>query len=471
MTRRLLISYLLLTALVLAVLEIPLGMEFAHRQEDELTGSVERDAFALAGFVEDALEEPSGGAEGPTGEQPLDLQALAETYQSGSGGRVVIVDDQGRAMADSSPPAEGERYFDTRPEISRALSGEVATGTRSSETLGERIVYVAVPVASGGTVHGAVRITYPTSEVDQATRENWLRLGAVAVITLALAAGIGITLARSVTRPLRELQVAATSLGRGDLSARAPVHSGPPEVREVARAFNDMANRLSQLVDAQEEFVAEASHQLRSPLTALRLRLENLEASVPEPSQSDIAAAATETRRMSRLVDGLLTLARADRSSPELTAEDLDLGQLLDQRRSGWEPVAAEHGVRIEVIAPGQAVVRAARDRVEQTVDNLLANAIDASPPGGTVRLSALAKDGSVELHLADQGPGLSPEERTRAFDRFWRASQEGGALGGTGLGLAIVQKLVTADGGTVELREADGGGVEAVVAYPALDA
>ncbi len=468
MTRRLLVSYLLLTALVLAVLEIPLGLEFAHRQVDELTGSVERDAFALAGFVEDVLEREPDLGEDPTSGQAIDLQALVESYEAGSGGRVVIVDSEGRALADSSPPVEGERYFDTRPEVATALEGEVATGTRSSETLDERIVYVAVPVASGGTVHGAVRITYPTSEVDRRISENWLRLGAVALITLALAAAIGVALARSVTRPLRDLQRAATSLGSGDLSARAPASAGPPEVREVARAFNDMANRLSQLVGAQEEFVSEASHQLRSPLTALRLRLENLEASVPEPSRPEVEAAAREARRMSRLVDGLLTLARADRTSPELTAEELDLGTVLDERRLGWEPVAEEQGVSVEVAPSTGAVVRASRDRVEQIVDNLLANAIDASPPGGTVRLSAAGVGGAVELHLTDEGRGLSPEERSRAFDRFWRASQEGGALGGTGLGLAIVKRLAGADGAEVELREAKGGGVDAVVTYPA---
>ena len=266
MTRRLLIGYLTLTVLVLVILEVPLGISYARRQIDELTFDVERDAVALASLSEDVLE----------GTQDLDLQSVAEAYQERTGGRVVIVDDQGDVVADSDPFRPGNRSFASRPEIEIALDGGVATGTRRSETLDENLLYVAVPVASGGEVHGAVRITYPTSTVDERVERNWARLGLVALVTLAAATVVGIVLARSVTRPLRRLQETATRLGHGDLEARTPTDEGPPEVRSLSVAFNDTATRLEQLVTAQEAFVADASHQLRTPLTALRLQLENV---------------------------------------------------------------------------------------------------------------------------------------------------------------------------------------------------
>jgi signal transduction histidine kinase len=479
-TRRLLASYLLLTVVVLVILEVPLGLAFADHELDQLLSDVERDAFAIAAFVEEELEEPEAHGDGESSAEAagegMDLDTLARNYEDRTGGRLVIIDGSGLALADSSPPAEGERYFDERPEVARALEGEVATGARDSDTLGSSIVYVAVPVASGGTVHGVVRISYPTHEVDVRIREHWLRLGGIAVVSLVGAAALGVGLARSVTAPLDRLQTAATALGSGDLTARAPSDAGPPEVRSLARDFNDMAERLEELVRSQESFVADASHQLRTPLTALRLRLENLEAEVDPDQQRDVEAAGREVARLSRLVDGLLALARADRESGQVGAELVDLVALARERVEVWRPLAGEEDV--ELVLDERAPPPAARvtsDRVAQVLDNLIANAIDATASSGHggrvgVRVAAttsLASAGEVELHVVDDGPGLSDEERERAFDRFWRASREGGRLGGSGLGLAIVEKLVRADGGTVELRAAHQGGVDAVVRYP----
>ncbi|KAA0232688.1 MAG: Adaptive-response sensory-kinase SasA [Acidimicrobiales bacterium] len=475
MTRRLLLSYLALTVLVLVVLEIPLGLEFAHRGRDELISEVERDASAMAGFVEDMMEAHSAavaageqGADASSGEASVsaELQRIAESYQADTGGRVVIVDQDGLALADSSPPQPGERYFDTRPEVAAALSGEVSTGIRPSETLDERLVYVAVPVASGGIVYGAVRITYPTAEVDARIRDNWLRLAAIAAVTLLLASGIGFALARSVTAPLRHLEAAAGELGRGDLGARAPTDSGPPEVRALSQSFNDMAGRLADLMESQESFVAEASHQLRSPLTALRLRLENLEQSVVDDDAESVEAARREVARLSRLVDGLLSLARAGRTSAAATAEPVEVFDLLAERATAWQPLAEEQNVTIRSES-GDLTINATRDRLVQMVDNLVANAIEASVDGCTTTLTAQPVGEDVEIHVIDEGPGLTEEERTHAFDRFWRASRQPGQLGGTGLGLAIVRKLARAEGGDAELRQAPGGGIDAVVRLP----
>jgi signal transduction histidine kinase len=457
-TRRLLVSSLGLTLVVLLALVVPFGRTFREREREDLLARVERDAFAIAFFVEDELDPEATDA-------GIDVGAVAVGYEQRFGGRVVVVDRTGIAVADSDPPS-GEagvgRDFSTRPEFAEALAGAVATGTRPSETLGEGLVFVAVPVASGGSVDGAVRITYPTAEVDARVRRQWLALGGISLVTLAAAAVIAVVLGRSVARPLRDLQGAAVALGAGDLTRRAPEGDGPPEVRSTAAAFNRMASRLEALVTAQDHFVADASHELRTPLTALRLRLEALD------PDDDVDAALAEVARMSRLVDGLLALARADRTDGGAsTATAVELSSFLEERCEAWEPLAAESGVLLEAApAPGAALADA--DRIAQVVDNLVANALDAAPAGSTVRLLARADGGRVAIHVVDEGPGLTAEERARAFDRFWRAAGSRGArFGGSGLGLAIVEKLVAADGGTVRLDEAPSGGIDAVVEYP----
>ena len=449
MTRRLLLSYLSITAFVLLIIELPLGITFARAERDRLVAAVERDATVLATLVEDSLE--AGTTSG--------LDPVAAGYQDRTNGRVVVVDRRGVTVADSDPPAPGRRDLSTRPEIAAALRGQHTAGSRSSATLDSDFLYVAVPVASQGRVYGAVRITYPTSTVDARVRRVWLALAGVAALVLGVVALVGFALARSTTRPIRSLEQATTAVAHGQLEARAPTDRGPPEVRRLAAAFNDMTARLGRLLDSQRAFVADASHQLRTPLTALRLRLENLEAAIPPAAAGDVRAAAAETGRLARLVDGLLTLARAE-AAPGRRAV-VDLAAVVAERRAAWAPLAAEQDVELTV-QPGSAEpVWAVPGALEQVLDNLLANALRFTPAGSRVELAVRQAGGWVELHVIDQGPGMPAEHRERAFDRFWRAPSADRE--GTGLGLSIVRQLLEASGGTAELHPNPDGGLDAV--------
>lgn len=446
MTHRLLLGYLGVTLFVLLCLEVPLGVQNQRTERRNLTANVSHDATVLAADAEDAVQTPT-----PT--QLNALAAVASSYATRTGARVVIVDRRGNALIDTSARVRGAESFASRPEIAAALAGKYPRGVRTSKTLHERLLYVGVPIASGGKVHGAVRITYPFSAIDARILRYWLVLALIGVVVLAGAAVVGLSFARFVIRPLRSLEHAAAAVGEGELDARASEREGPPEVRSLAVAFNETVARLSRLLRSQGEFVADASHELRTPLTALRLRLESL------PPSPDRDAALHETDRLRDLVDGLLSLARADAGSEP--AGSVDAAMLLRERIETWSPLAEEHGVALVAKLNGPLPVRAAPGRLAQVLDNLLANALEASPDGGTVTLSAAAASPWVELHLTDEGPGLAPEQRARAFDRFWRA---GSGAGGSGLGLAIVRRLVAADEGEVELEEAAGGGVDAVV-------
>jgi signal transduction histidine kinase len=445
-TRRLLLGYLGVTLFVLLSLEVPLGVQNQRTERHDLTARVSHDATVLAADAEDAVQAP-------TRKQLNALAAISSAYATRTGARVVIVDRRGSALLDTSGRVRGAESFASRPEIVAALAGRYPSGVRTSKTLHERLLYVAVPIASGGKVHGAVRITYPFSAVDARIHRYWLILALIGGVVLAGAAVVGLGLSRFVTRPLRRLEQAAAAVGEGRLDVRAPEGDGPPEVRSLAAVFNETVATLARLLRSQGEFVADASHELRTPLTALRLRLESL------PPSRDRDAALRETDRLRDLVGGLLALARADagREPPER----VDATAVLRERIEAWLPLADEQDVALVAQLNGPLAVRAAPGRLAQVLDNLLSNALEASPAGGTVTLSARAAPPWVELHLADEGPGLRPEQRARAFDRFWRAGSGGG---GSGLGLAIVGRLIEADEGEVELREATGGGVDAVV-------
>jgi signal transduction histidine kinase len=455
-TRRLVATYLLLAFVVLVALEVPLGIVNGRSQRRDLQVRVERDAVALAGLVEDRLQHGAGPGD-PT------LDGILDRYAADTDARVVVVGADGRLLADSDTARELGRDFSTRPEIATALGGGVATGTRRSETLGQTLLYVAVPVASGGRVFGAVRASVPTSRVDALVRRYWLVLGSIALIVLSVVALAGMWLARWVSRPLTDLRDATRAAEAGDLTVRADASNGPEEVREVAHAFNDMVARLDVLVGTQEEFVADASHQLRSPLTALRLRIENLRYDADPTAEADLDGALEEVERLSRLVNGLLALARADRRAPGRALREV--APLLEARGEAWAAAAAEAGVVLEVSAQPGIRCDLAEGALEQVLDNLLANAIEAAPPGTAVALAAAAGGGAAEISVTDAGPGMDAESREHAFDRFWRGRDD---RHGSGLGLAIVKRLVEADGGTVRLEEAEGGGLHAVVTLPA---
>lgn len=453
MTKRLVVAYIAIVVLVLAILEIPLGFNFARHERGRVLTDLERDATVVAAFAEDALEGKQSMAA---------LQATVDRYAAATGERIIVVDRSGIAVADSQHGAEPENFV-SRPEIRSALAGVFRSGSRYSRTVGDELLFVAVPAGAGGTLDGAARVTFPARSLNARIRRNWTILAALGVMLVAAASLVGWALARTMTKPVQSLEESASSLAAGSLGARAPSDAGPPELRALARTFNDMAARIEDLVAAQQSFVADASHELRTPLTALRLRLENLEGDVKAEGSDELAGAVREARRMSHIVEGLLALARAESASPDRA--DVDVSAIVRERADLWMPLAEQSDVKLRIEAVDGLHAVAVPGHLDQVIDNLIANAVAASPPGGAIDIGVNGDVGLVEVHVVDEGPGLSEDDRARAFGRFWR--KEPGRSGGSGLGLAIVRQLVLVSGGEVELREAKTGGIDAIVRLP----
>lgn len=455
MRLRLILVMVGVVAVVLAVHDIPLARHLEGVERDRLATKYERDAFILGGRAEEALEE--GTADGNTG-----LNAMVLRYASEEDVDVIITDGDGVGVVASDQDKRGEDLTN-RVEIERVLvDGDPQTGERYSETLGGDLFFVAVPVLSGDERVGAVRISAPESIVSERVDARLRGLLFVALLSLVIASVVAWLFATSVLRPLRRLHSATDRLATGDLTTRAPDDEGPGEIRDVARSFNSMAGRIEQLVERQREFAGTASHQLRTPLTALRLRLEQLSTGMDEsdPSRSTLDSALAETDRLHRMIEGLLALSRAEDAAA--VPVSVDLSAIAHERGAHWRPLGAESNVTIEVAVPNGIRVSAIPGALEQILDNLIDNALEVSPPGSRLVIEVDDGPSEVELHVIDAGPGMSAHDRDVAFERFWRA--DGAVAGGTGLGLAIVRQLVTASGGSCELRIAPTGGIDAVV-------
>ena len=449
-----------ITVFVLLVLEIPLGFAYAQSERRRFTAAVQHDALALSVRAEEAVQ----------GGDPGTLQRLIDAYGRETDARVVVVDRNGELVADSDPTRAGARNFASRPELRAALAGNENSGTRRSDTLDQNLLYFAVPVVDGSTVVGAIRVTHPTSFLDARIRRTWLVLLGVGAIVLAVVFLVSLRLARQVTKPLDDLERAAAELGRGELESRAPVPDGPPEIRALAESFNRTAARLQDLVTSQQSFVADASHQLRTPLAALRLRLENLESELDrgdgdESAREDAAGALTEVARLSRLVDGLLELARAERATgnPEPVPVAGVVAGRVDARGPRWRGSATSSWSVRSTTASSSAPSPAAWSRSSTTSSRTRSR---SRLRRAAVTVAARRVADGVEVSVADAGPGMTEDQRLRAFDRFWRPT---GADrdGGSGLGLAIVQRLVTADNGTVSLHQPPQGGLAVQVLLP----
>ena len=447
MARRIAATVVALIALLLGVVAVPLGLITAGHDTRSFQDEAVNSATSLANVAEERLSDHVSG--------PALSHGIGRLRQTGD--QVAVFDEAGRRVAGTS----------ARPGIpAGGIRGTLRRLTPVTRQNGDRLLVLA-PVLTddgNGTV-GAVALSRPTGPLEHRITVLWILLGAVSAAGLLAAAAAAAALARWVSRPLSVLEAAAQRLGNGALGTRSPVGpGGPREVRRLAANFNTMAGRLETLVVGHQAMMADVSHQLRTPLAALRLRLDVLAQDCEEPVAVELAGAQEEVARLSRLVDGLLAVARAEQVVAEPAAVPVDA--VIRDRTSAWRPAAEERNVALSAVAPDPVRARIGEGQLEQILDNLLANALDAVPPGGNVRVSATTAGGSAQIVVADDGPGMSEQQQRTAFRRFTSATP-----GGTGLGLAIVHRLVTSNGGSAELSDTPGGGLTVTLQLPAAPA
>jgi signal transduction histidine kinase len=451
---RLIAAFAFVLVLVVVALEVPLALTVRERIESDVESHAAGQAQLIAASSAGALDDERT------------LPRIVERAAEDLGGRVIVVDDRGRLIADSAGQGLEDDSYADRPEIRAALAGETSQGQRYSSTLDEDLLYTAVPVLVDGEAEGAVRVTQSLEAMHDRIRRDILGLVAIGGLTILLGLAFAAVLAGSLSQPLRALARAARRVGGGELDTRAEV-VGPSEQREVAHAFNEMATRLEQAFAAQREFVANASHQLRTPLTGLRLRLEAASLRTDDADLAeDLEAAQGELDRLARLLSGLLTLAREEMRPTRIGSADLE--GCVEAAVERWRPQAEIRGQRLVAAGSGAVAASASPEDIAIVLDNLLENALSYSPPGSEVRLQWASEGNEAWIAVLDEGPGLEPGEEERVFERFARGSTSRSRPHGTGLGLAIVAALAQRWGGNATIANRPEGGAIAEIRLPA---
>ncbi len=382
------------------------------------------------------------------------------------GAYILVVDRRGRIMDNMRTAyAEDPDFVDSLDgqELSMALAA-VLSGQEVALRLpigGDPAFMVGVPFVQNDTVLGAVLIQTGTQVIEGGLMAMIPQTISVAMAAVSLAATLVFFYVRSVMKPLSDVTSAARAMADGNFDVRVSTETGSPEITELSAAFNSMAGKLSEVEGSRREFVANVSHELRSPMTSIRGFVEGMEDGTipPEEHGKYLALVSDETRRLSKLIGDLLALSRLERDDAALDCTDFDINEML--RRAIIRRVNDLESKQMEIdcdFQPEPCLVHADSDRIEQVVVNLLDNAIKFTPQSGRITLTTRADKGTCTVTVADNGVGIAPEDRARVFERFFTADRAHTAGKGTGLGLSICQRIMDMHGQSLQLLDTQEG-------------
>ncbi|WP_433545352.1 sensor histidine kinase [Streptomyces sp. CA-294286] len=459
MRTRLLPLLLILLSGMLIAFGFPLAVREAAGQQQHVVVDRIDDTARFAALAQFVTERTAA-----RNERRDTLMAELTRYHEVYGIQVGVFYRDGGAMA----AAPGHWTVEEAGEPGKDAFQEALAGRRSHDPpqvwpWQKHTLVVASPVVRDGDVIAVVVTDSPTGQLRTRILHDWLLIAAGEFAALFVAIGAAYRLTGWVLRPVRVLDAATHGIATGRMNSRVAPSGGPPELRRLARSFNEMADNVEDVLEQQRAFVADASHQLRNPLSALLLRIELLALELPEGNE-EIASVRTEGKRLARVLDDLLDLAQAEHAPADLQLTDL--GELATERVAAWSPLADDKGVRLRRSGPEAVTAWADPVALSSVLDAVIDNAVKFTPAGERVTVEVATDGDTCTVVVADGGPGLTEDELTRVGDRFWRSSRHQN-IKGSGLGLSISRALLLAGRGTIRYEANEPHGLRVTVSVP----
>ena len=458
---RLRLSGLILTLMI--TLLVALGVPLGRAIDNSYTGSLFLDR------LNDTARFAALAEQADTVDQLDSVQTELDRYHWLYGIDCYLLADDGvtvRLRAATTPSLI--RSPSAVARISSALGGRRSEQPDPLWPWSSRPLVVAEPIVRGGDVVGAMVTVSSTARMRAKVWRAWLVVAALELLCLAACVYLADRLARWALHPVGILDAAANEVATGRLGARVNAGSGPAELRRLAITFNSMADHVQLALERQEAFVADASHQLRNPLAALMIRMEDVAGRVSADLRSDAALALAEAHRLVDILDRLLLLARSDHADVHRRA--CDVADVVRRRILTWEPIAAARGIQLRYPTVRPVIAWADETAIADVLDVVLDNAQKFSPNGAPVDVATSKdRDGTVRIVVRDFGPGLTADELNRIGGRFWRGSTRQN-VAGYGLGLSIARALLSRMDATLQFSTPSGGGLQVEVVLPAAD-
>lgn len=464
------LTYVLLVLLSVGGLIVWTGVQLQAATFEQEEHNLEIQAQLIANALRGALSENEGETDGAS------LQTLVEAYADQShrdefdqAPRVTVVDNRLHVLASSDPRVtEGTEHNHT--EFIAARAGYEQHDIRRDEFAKEERVFVAAALRGEHDVTAFVQLSMSTEPIYAVIRQMWLGLVGIGGIVLALTAVVSLGLARGIARPLENLTRTSEAIAKGHLEQRV-TPEGPDELERLGRAFNQMTERLRDLITREKEFAGNTAHELRSPLTSLRLRLDLLQNAArtnPSMTQQYLAQMEREVTHLQRVVEQLLTLASLE-DGTHAPRINFDPAPLLYDLADEMSPFVHDAQVNLQVNVPEHLPpIHANAEQVRMALRNVLENAFKYTPARGEVTLHANALKDFVKVAVRDTGVGIPPEALPHIFDRFYRVdTARRNHVRGSGLGLALTRSIVESNEGHISVTSEQGQGSTFTILLP----